>query len=160
MKILINDKLQQYHISKNKLAKMLDISYPTLLDLCSGKATSIRMDTLEKLCNIFHCTPNDILIPDQQKLESTSVQFPSNTIIHNDDTDTIKKFLKRYYNLSSDKVNMEIEYDIRKDEQGNTVAFPYIIIDGYDEANHHNNSNNNSNNNHNHNDHSSEDDTK
>ena len=147
MKILINDKLQQYHISKNKLAKMLDISYPTLLDLCSGKATSIRMDTLEKLCSIFHCTPNDILIPEQQKLKPVfdticvcaDNKVKSSDILNvqtqNDSKEiSFKQFLQEYINSSLSKDKMQ--YQIRKDEHGHMGAFPYIIIDGYEELNH------------------------
>lgn len=69
MKISIQSRLRQLNISKAELARKLGVSYPTVLEICNGTAVSIRLDTLEKLCNILSCTPNDIFIYDNQENE-------------------------------------------------------------------------------------------
>lgn len=43
------------------LAKETDINYQTLLLLQQNKTTSIRFETLEKICIALDCTPNDII---------------------------------------------------------------------------------------------------
>lgn len=69
MKISIQSRLRQLNISKAELARKLGVSYPTVLEICNGTAVSIRLDTLEKLCNILSCTPNDIFIYNNQENE-------------------------------------------------------------------------------------------
>ena len=75
MRINIKDRVDKLNISKNKLAQHLGISYPTMLDMYRGTSVSIRLDTLEKLCTILHCTPNDILMFEfDQKNQEDSTQ--------------------------------------------------------------------------------------
>ena len=47
--------------TKYWLAKETDIKYQTLLLLQQNKTTSIRSETLEKICIALDCTPNDII---------------------------------------------------------------------------------------------------
>ena len=47
--------------TKYWLAKETDINYQTLLLLQQNKTTSIRFETLEKICIALECTPNDII---------------------------------------------------------------------------------------------------
>ena len=47
--------------TKYWLAKETDINYQTLLLLQQNKTTSIRFETLEKICIALDCTPNDII---------------------------------------------------------------------------------------------------
>ena len=60
-------KLRVLEILKDKgktkywLAKETDINYQTLLLLQQNKTTSIRFETLEKICIALDCTPNDII---------------------------------------------------------------------------------------------------
>ena len=62
MYLNVKQRIDNLDISRNKLAVILGISYPTLQDMYNGKSVSIRLDTLEKLCRILNCTPNDILV--------------------------------------------------------------------------------------------------
>ena len=47
--------------TKYWLAKETDINYQTLLLLQQNKTTSIRFETLEKICIALDCTPNGII---------------------------------------------------------------------------------------------------
>lgn len=69
MKLTINKQLEQIGISKYELAKRLNVTYPTIMKICNGELTSIRFKTLEKLCRVLNCTPNDILIMNKDDIE-------------------------------------------------------------------------------------------
>ena len=54
-------KLEIPYRKVSEKAKEIGISQPTLAKLCKG-AKRIDLVTLNKLCNYYKCTPNDILI--------------------------------------------------------------------------------------------------
>lgn len=62
MRIDITDELKKKGMSRYELANRVGVTYPTITTIYSGKATSIKFDILEKICNELDCTPNDILI--------------------------------------------------------------------------------------------------
>lgn len=66
MHINIDNLMRQRGISKYGMAKLLNISYPTMSALYSGNITSIKLDILEKLCIILGCTPSEILLFDSK----------------------------------------------------------------------------------------------
>lgn len=47
-------------LTQTKIAEMTGLSFPTINSLYKGSSKSIYFDTLEKLCNILKCTPNDL----------------------------------------------------------------------------------------------------
>lgn len=67
MKICIKEQLAKNSMSRYELAKRINISYPTIDNIYKEKSTSIKFEILEAICIELHCTPNDILIMDQQK---------------------------------------------------------------------------------------------
>lgn len=148
MKILINDKLEAFNISKNKLSKMLGVSYPTILDLCNGTASSIRFEVLEQLCSIFHCTPNDILVPENDMSVPDNDTFtfdivftekdnpcdkPTSTSSSQTENADFSESIERYKEYLKSLKDKKFNYQIRKDSHGNAFAFPYIILDSFDE---------------------------
>lgn len=66
MKLSIKHIMDQKKISRYQLAHIMDVTYPTVDNMYKGKTSSIKLDTLEKLCNSLECTPNDILILDKK----------------------------------------------------------------------------------------------
>ena len=59
-------------MSLSELAEKMDITLANLSILKNNKGKAIRFSTLNKLCEILECTPNDILeykpdIKDEQK---------------------------------------------------------------------------------------------
>ncbi|OUQ02808.1 Cro/Cl family transcriptional regulator [Thomasclavelia spiroformis] len=61
MRITLDEILAIKGKTKYWLAKETDINYQTLLLLQQNKTTSIRFETLEKICIALDCTPNDII---------------------------------------------------------------------------------------------------
>lgn len=64
LKINIQDKLKEKGLNKNQFAKLMQIGYPAACALYDGTTTRISFDTLENICKVLKCTPNDILISD------------------------------------------------------------------------------------------------
>ena len=48
--------------SKYWLVKQLDSNYTVINNMIDNKTTAIRFETIDKLCRIFNCTPNDLFI--------------------------------------------------------------------------------------------------
>ena len=48
-------------MSLNELSEKIGITAPNLSILKTGKAKAIRFSTLDTICNVLDCTPNDIL---------------------------------------------------------------------------------------------------
>lgn len=68
LKINIQNKLAEKGLNKNQFAKLMQIGYPAACALYDGTTTRISFDTLENLCKVFDCTPNDILISDDPQV--------------------------------------------------------------------------------------------
>lgn len=68
IKINIKDKLLEKKLNRNQFAKLMQIGYPAACALYDGTTTRISFDTLEKICRVLECTPNDILISDDAQL--------------------------------------------------------------------------------------------
>lgn len=64
MKINVKDKMIEKKLNKNQFAKMVQIGYPAACAIYDGKTTRISFDTLEAICRVLECTPNDILVFD------------------------------------------------------------------------------------------------
>ena len=46
------------------LVKEMQTTYKTVNKLCDNTLTGLRLETIEKLCEILDCTPNDLFIFD------------------------------------------------------------------------------------------------
>lgn len=69
MQINIKDQMNKKGISRYELAKRIGVTYPTIMNLYNGTGTSIKLDILENLCIELDCTPNDIIVSDNQRLQ-------------------------------------------------------------------------------------------
>lgn len=123
MKLNIKNRVDKLGISKNKLAQQLEISYPTMLDMYNGESTSIKLETLEKLCDILTCTPNDILISDSPQI------FISYS--HKDDeyANQLRSSLEKILPKEDLK---RFGVQIQTDKNGNKIAIPYILLEDID----------------------------
>ena len=133
MKLIIKDRVDKLGISKTKLSQQLDISYPTMLDMYNGRTTSIKLDTLEKLCQILQCQPNDILISDEPHatvMSSPSI-FISYTHENGDYSNAIRQELEKLF--PKEKLQ-HFGVSIQKNEAGEMVAVPYIRVAEFEKA--------------------------
>lgn len=65
MKLCIKNLADQNGYTKIRLAKELNMSRQYIYSLYDGSVKSIKIENIEKLCEIFHCTPNDLFINDE-----------------------------------------------------------------------------------------------
>lgn len=66
MKLNIKPLVDAKGMNRNQLSKELKIGYQAACNLYSGNVERIYFDTLENLCRVLNCTPNDILISDNK----------------------------------------------------------------------------------------------
>ena len=71
----INEILNKKNKTCYWLAKQCDISQNNMGKICNGETTSIRFDTLEKICKALDCTPNDIFMFIDPELHETIMRF-------------------------------------------------------------------------------------
>lgn len=60
VKVNIKDILKQKGKTKYWLVKETELNYQSISDIMNNQTTAIRFDTMEKLCNVLDCTPNDL----------------------------------------------------------------------------------------------------
>lgn len=65
MKLNIKPLVDAKGLNRNQLSKELKIGYQAACNLYDGNVQRIYFDTLENLCNVLDCTPNDIFIFDK-----------------------------------------------------------------------------------------------
>ena len=69
MRINIKELMDKKGITRYELAKRIGVTYPTITNLYNGQGTSIKLDILENLCIELECTPNDIIVSDNSRLQ-------------------------------------------------------------------------------------------
>ena len=62
VKIKVKELLEKRGYSKYWLYKRMGLSYQNLSKLMDGQTGGIKYENLEKLCLILECTPNDLLV--------------------------------------------------------------------------------------------------
>lgn len=68
LKINIQDKLKEKNLNRNQFAKLMQIGYPAACALYDGTTSRISFDTLENICKVLECTPNEILTSDDPQM--------------------------------------------------------------------------------------------
>ena len=59
--------LEQQGKTKYWLYKQLGMSYQNFSKMVNNQTKSIKYETLDAMCGIFGCTPNDLLVYDEDK---------------------------------------------------------------------------------------------
>ena len=85
LKVNIQDKLLEKGLNKNQFAKLAQIGYPAACALYDGTTTRISFDTLENICKVLECTPNDIFVSDDPQMKRL---LNNASIIYNNKSDT------------------------------------------------------------------------
>ena len=62
MKLSIQNKLKEKNMSRYELAKKINVTYPTIDKIYKGESTAIKLETLESICKVLDCSPNEILV--------------------------------------------------------------------------------------------------
>jgi putative transcriptional regulator len=67
VKLNVLELLSQKEKTKYWLYMQLGMSYQNFNNMVNNKTKSIRYETLEALCQIFECTPNDLFVFDDEQ---------------------------------------------------------------------------------------------
>lgn len=61
---MINMNVQKLLDERNRtrywLVKQMQTTYKTVNKICDNTLTGLQLETIEKLCQILECTPNDL----------------------------------------------------------------------------------------------------
>lgn len=68
MKLSIQNKLKEKNMSRYELAKKIDVTYPTIDKIYKGESTAIKLKTLESICKVLDCSPNEILVSEDPQV--------------------------------------------------------------------------------------------
>ena len=60
--VRVNEILKEKNKSKYWFIKNMEGGYQSLTRMMENKTTSIRFDTLEKMCDIFDCDISDVIV--------------------------------------------------------------------------------------------------
>lgn len=67
IKLNVLPLLEQHGKTKYWLWKQLGMSYQNFNKMITNETKSIRYETIDALCGIFNCTPNDILLYEEDE---------------------------------------------------------------------------------------------
>ena len=70
IRMALNDLLQERGRSLYWLAKQMGTDYTTMHRFKSGKAGGVTFEMLGRICEALECTPDDLLVIDEEKPES------------------------------------------------------------------------------------------
>lgn len=62
IKMNIQALLDEKKKSRYWLVKQMQTTYKTVNKLCDNTLTGLQLETIEKLCQILECEPNDLFI--------------------------------------------------------------------------------------------------
>lgn len=69
MKLNLKSKVDEKGLNKNQFSKLIQLGYVATCNLYEGKTERIYFDTLERICIVLECTPNDIIVSDDPKMQ-------------------------------------------------------------------------------------------
>ena len=64
IKMNVQNLLNEKGKTRYWLVKEMQTTYKTVNKLCDNTLTGLQLETIEKLCEILDCTPNDLFILD------------------------------------------------------------------------------------------------
>ncbi len=64
IKMNVQNLLNKKGKTRYWLVKEMKTTYKTVNKLCDNTLTGLQLETIEKLCEILDCTPNDLFIFD------------------------------------------------------------------------------------------------
>lgn len=62
IKMNVQNLLNEKGRTRYWLVKEMQTTYKTVNKLCDNTLTGLQLETIEKLCDILDCTPNDLFI--------------------------------------------------------------------------------------------------
>lgn len=69
MKLNIKPLVDAKGLNKHQFSQLIQVGYVAACNLYEGKTERIYFDTLERICKVLECTPNDIIVSDDPQLK-------------------------------------------------------------------------------------------
>lgn len=69
MRLNIKEKVDEKGLNKNQLSKLIQLGYVATCNLYEGKTERIYFDTLERICKVLDCTPDEIIVSDDPQIQ-------------------------------------------------------------------------------------------
>lgn len=68
LSLRVNEILKEKNKTPYWLSKQTGLSPNNIGKICNGETANIRFDTIEKICLALECTPNDIMVSNNPKM--------------------------------------------------------------------------------------------
>ena len=62
IKMNVQNLLDERHKTRYWLVKQMQTTYKTVNKICDNTLTGLQLETIEKLCEILDCAPNDLFL--------------------------------------------------------------------------------------------------
>ena len=69
MRLNIKELVDAKGLNKHQFGQLIQVGYTAACNLYNGKTERIYFDTLERICKVLECTPNDVIISDDPKIQ-------------------------------------------------------------------------------------------
>ena len=69
LSLRINEILEEKNLTPYWLGKQTGISQNNILKICNGETSTIRFDTIEKICTTLDCSISDLFTSDDPKMK-------------------------------------------------------------------------------------------
>ena len=69
LSLRVNEILKEKNLTPYWLGKQTGISQNNILKICNGETSTIRFDTLEKICKALNCSINDLFTTNDQTMQ-------------------------------------------------------------------------------------------
>lgn len=69
MRLNIKDLVDAKGLNKHQFAQQIQVGYTAACNLYNGETERIYFDTLERICKVLECTPNDIIVSDDSQMQ-------------------------------------------------------------------------------------------
>ena len=85
----VNEILEQQGKTPYWLGKQTGISQNNILKICNGETSTIRFDTIEKICKSLDCSINDLFVTDDPQMKRLlAYSYGINKIMNKNKSDT------------------------------------------------------------------------
>ena len=84
----VNEILKQQEKTPYWLGKQTGISQNNILKICNGETSTIRFDTLEKICKALDCSINDLFVSDDPQMKRLLNNASITNVEYNNKSDT------------------------------------------------------------------------
>ena len=69
LSLRVNKILEKKGLTPYWLGKQTGISQNNILKICNGETSTIRFDTIEKICKALECSINDLFETDESQMQ-------------------------------------------------------------------------------------------